>query len=85
VKDEALWHLRWRARLRRVSQPNRSLAFYFSGQGLGFISAANAGSGADIPAVIQNVISASPQQLSSWSEQHLGKIQSTSRTGGIVH
>jgi hypothetical protein len=85
LKDEALWHLRWRARLRRVSQPNRSLAFYFSGQGLGPIMAANSGSGADIPSVVKTVLAASPQELTAWSQGHLGKVQATSRTGGIVH
>lgn len=85
LKEECLWHLRWRARLRRVSQPNRTLAQFFRGAGVGPIQAANGGGGADIPGIINGVLAASPEELAAWSDRNLGKVQQTRRTGGIVH
>jgi hypothetical protein len=85
LKEEALWHLRWRARLRRVSQPNRTLASFFTGSGMGPIMGANSGSGADIPGIMRTVLAASPEQLAGWSDKNLGNVQQTRRTGGIVH
>jgi hypothetical protein len=85
IKDEALWNLRWRARLRRVSQPNPALAGAFSGAGLASIVIANAGSRADIPGIVTNVLAMPPDALAAWSAEHVGPPGLGRRTGGIVH
>jgi hypothetical protein len=83
IKEEALWHLRWRARLRRVSQPNATLARFFSGPGMGPIM--SEGYGSEIGPTIRNVLTASPDDLAQWTEKNVGRVSATRRTGGIVH
>ena len=83
IKEEALWNLRWRARLRRVSQPNATLARFFSGPGLGPIM--SQGSGTEIGSTVRNVLTASPEELAQWTAKNVGPVPQTSRTGGIVH
>lgn len=83
IKDEALWHLRWRARLRRVSQPEGSMASTFSGAGMGRIM--SAAWGPYTGEIIRNVLTASPGELAGWTTKNVGPVQSTGRTGGIVH
>ncbi|CAN5924141.1 hypothetical protein BH11MYX4_BH11MYX4_23940 [soil metagenome] len=83
IKEEALWNLRWRARLRRVSQPNDTLARFFSGPGLGPI--VQEGSGSEVGATVRNVLAASPEQLAGWTDKNVGPASATRRTGGIVH
>ena len=83
IKEEALWNLRWRARLRRVSQPNSALARFFSGEGLGPIM--SAGSGSEVGQTVRNVLAASPEELAQWTAKNVGPVPATGRTGGIVH
>jgi hypothetical protein len=85
VKAEAMWNLRWRARLRRVSQPNAALARFFAGPGLGPIVASTAGSGADVSGIVTQVLVLPPEVLAQWTEINVGKVDQTRRTGGIVH
>lgn len=83
IKEEGLWNLRWRARLRRVSQPNSTLGRFFGGPGLGPIMAQGAGS--SIEPTVRNVLTATPGELAAWTEKNIGPVPATGRTGGIVH
>lgn len=83
IKEEALWNLRWRARLRRVNPPNSTLAGFFSGPGLGPIM--SEGSGPEIASTVRNVLAAPPEELAQWAEKNVGPVPATGRTGGIVH
>jgi hypothetical protein len=83
LRDEALWNLRWRARLRHVRQPNQALAAFFSGPGLAFIEAG--GSNADVSGIVATVLAADPSVLASWAEKNVGPLHHSRATGGIVH
>jgi hypothetical protein len=85
VKGEALWNLRWRARLRRVAQPNSSLARFFAGPGMGPIVASTAGANADVPGIVAEVLAMPASVLAEWSARNVGKVTETSRTGGMIH
>ena len=82
IKDEALWNLRWRARMRRVSQPNSSLRNFFQSNSGQIMMEAKGGDAAE---TIQNVLCASPESLTQWTNTNVGPVSATSRTGGIVH
>ena len=53
--------------------------------GIGSIASGNAGSNADIAGIIDSVLLASAEELATWGSEHVGPIEKTQRTGGIVH
>jgi hypothetical protein len=85
VRAEAMWNLRWKARLRRQRQPSEDMARLLAGPGSGYIASGASGSNADVMRITGTLVTASPNELAAWADRNVGPVSASRSTGGMVH
>ncbi len=89
LRDEALLHMRWRARLRKYRPPTTDLRGLMTGSGLGSIVRSMAG--VDTvgmnPASMITTVLGNPNTVGEWADRHVGGISDpiSRTTSGILH
>jgi hypothetical protein len=74
LKDEAMWNMRWRARLRRLRLPNFSVGSWLVDK-----------IGSKIPAPVGDLFGGSLDKVAGLVDESVGKVLGGLRSGVIVH